>query len=256
MIDIHSHILWSVDDGPSTLEESLVMLAAAVRTGTTDIVATPHMNPKYTFHRELVLERIAVLSEAAKGIPRIHYGCEFHLTFDNVEELMENISTYTINHKQYLLVECPDFHIGQHTEPVLRRMVDSGLVPVIAHPERNSVLRQKTARVEAWVELGCLLQVTAMSLTGGFGNAAQKACFQLLDKGLVHIVASDCHDPIRRSPHLAEARDVVSSRYGEEAAGMLFVENPRAAIEGAPIPGGRQMHFRRRTRWYNFRKSI
>jgi protein-tyrosine phosphatase len=213
------------------------------------------MNPKYTFDRELVLDRISVLSEACKGTPRIHYGCEFHLTFDNFEHLMENRSTYTINHKQYLLVECPDSHVGQHTEAVLRKMVDSGLVPIIAHPERNPVLRQKLSRVEEWVELGCLLQVTAMSLTGGFGNSAKTASFQLMDDGLVHIIASDCHDPVRRSPHLAEACEIVASRYGEDAAAILFHETPRAAIDGAPVPGGKQNHIRRRSRWFNFRKS-
>lgn len=255
MIDIHSHILWSVDDGPPTIEASLQMLAVAAENGTTDIVATPHANPRYTFQRDVVLERIAALTAASQGRPRIHYGCEFHLTFDNIEHLMENIRTYTINEKQYLLVECPDFHVGLHTESVLRNMVESGIVPIIAHPERNPVLRQKLTRVEAWVELGCLLQVTALSLTGGFGNSARTASYRLLDQGLVHIIASDCHDPANRHPRLTEACDIVRQRCGEDAADLLFTDNPRAVIDGAPLPGGKQLHFRRPTRWYNFWKT-
>ena len=116
----------------------------------------------------------------------------------------------------------PDFHVGLHTEFVLRNMVDAGIVPIIAHPERNSVLRQKLTRVEAWVELGCLLQVTAGSITGAFGNSARIASHRLLEEGLVHIIASDCHDPANRHPRLTEARDIVRSRYGEEAADLLF----------------------------------
>jgi protein-tyrosine phosphatase len=255
MTDIHSHILWSVDDGPPTIEKSLEMLAVAADNGITDIVATPHANPRYIFQRDVVLDRIAALTAASASRPRIHYGREFHLTFENVEHLMENIRTYTINQKQYLLVECPDFHVGLHTESFLRNMVDSGIVPIIAHPERNTVLRQKLSRVEAWVELGCLLQVTALSFTGAFGQSARTASHRLLDQGLVHIIASDCHDPFNRHPRLTEARDIVRSRCGEEAADVLFGENPRAVVEGAPLPGGKQIQFRRPARWYHFWKT-
>lgn len=255
MTDIHTHILWSLDDGPRTIDESVEMLAVAFENGTTDIVATPHANPRYQYSREVTLERIAELTQATDQRPRIHCGCEFHLTFDNVEHLMQNLRTYTINQKQYLLVECPDEHIAEHTESILRRMVDAGIVPIIAHPERNPVLRHELTRVEAWVELGCLMQVTAMSLTGSFGKSAQTASYRLLDRGLIHMVASDCHDLVRRNPRLTEARDIVSSRCGEDAATILFTENPRAVVEGVPLPGGKQNHLRPPARWYNFWKT-
>jgi protein-tyrosine phosphatase len=252
MTDIHSHIVWGVDDGPPSIEESLAMLAAAADSGTTDIVATPHANPKYPFQRDLVIERIQKLAEAAGVRPAIHFGCEFHLSFDNIDHLMENLRQYTINGKQYLLVECPDFHIGQHTEKVLQGMVDAGIVPIIAHPERNPVLRRKLTRVEEWVELGCLLQVTAMSITGGFGGSARTASQRLLDQGLVHLIASDAHDPVNRHPRLAEARQAVAARCGEDAAEILFAENPRSVVEGAPLLGGKQIAWRRPARWYRF----
>jgi len=255
MTDIHSHIVWGVDDGPPSIEESLAMLAVAANAGTTDIVATPHANPKYPFQREVVIQRIRELAEAAGGRPAIHFGCEFHLSFDNVDHLMENLRKYTINGKQYLLVECPDFHIGQHTEKVLQGMVDAGIVPIVAHPERNPVLRQKLTRVEEWVELGCLMQVTAMSITGGFGGSAKTASQRLLDQGLVHIVASDAHDPVNRHPNLTEARQAVVSRCGEDAAEILFTENPRAVVEGAPLLGGKQLSWRKPAKWYRFWKS-
>ena len=255
MTDIHSHIVWGVDDGPAGIEESLTMLEVAAASGTSDIVATPHANPKYRFQGEVVRERIQALAQAAARGPKIHFGCEFHLSFDNVDHLMENLRRYTINQKQYLLVECPDFHIGQHTEKVLRGMVDAGIVPIIAHPERNPVLRQKFTRVEEWVELGCLLQVTAMSILGSFGASAKTASYKMLNQGLVHIVASDAHDPVKRSPRLDEARQVVRERWGEDAAGVLFSENPRAVVEGAPLLGGRQAVCRRPARWFQFWKE-
>jgi protein-tyrosine phosphatase len=252
MIDIHSHIVWGVDDGPPVIGESLAMLEVAAGSGTTGIVATPHSNPKYAFQREVVLERIRELAAAA-GQPAVHYGCEFHLSFDNVDHLMENLRQYTINGTQYLLVECPDFHVGQHTEKVLRGMVDAGIVPIVAHPERNPVLRQKLTRVAEWVEIGCLMQLTAMSITGGFGGSAKTASYRLLDQGLAHFVASDAHDPVNRSPRLAEARQAVVLRYGEDAADMLFTDNPTAAVEGAPILGG-QLSWQRKSSWLSFWK--
>jgi protein-tyrosine phosphatase len=127
-------------------------------------------------------------------------------------------------------------------------------VPIIAHPERNPVLRQKLTRVEEWVDLGCLLQITAMSLTGGFGSSAKSASHRLLDRGLVHIVASDTHDPINRSPRLSEAHQAVVSRCGEEVAEIIFDENPRAVVEGAPLLGGRQISWSRPPKWYQFWK--
>lgn len=254
MTDTHSHVVWGVDDGPPTIEISLEMLQIAAANGTTDIVATPHANPKYPFQREVVLERIQALNQAA-GSPRVHFGCEFHLSFDNVDHLMENLRQYTINGKQYLLVECPDFHIGQHTESVLGRMIDAGIVPIIAHPERNPVLRQDMTRAEEWVELGCLLQITAMSITGGFGGSAKSASHRLLDRGLVHVVASDTHDPVHRSPSLAEARRAVVHRCGEDLAEIIFTENPRAVVEGVPLLGGRQMSWASGKKWFQFWKK-
>lgn len=252
MIDIHSHILWGIDDGPAAIEESLEMLQVARDSGTTDIVATPHLNPRFAFQRELALERIRELELAAGGPPKIHLGCEFHLTFDNVDRLMDDPRHYTINQKQYLLVECPDQHVGHHAEGILQRLMDAGVVPIIAHPERNPVLRQKLDRLEKWVDLGCLTQLTALSITGLFGGSAKSASLRMLYRGLVHFVASDAHDPLNRHPALVEARDMVRERAGEETAEIVFTENPAAVVEGAMVSGGRQIAYDPPRPWYKF----
>jgi protein-tyrosine phosphatase len=203
MIDIHSHILWGLDDGPGTMEESVAMLRAAADGGTTEIVATPHANSTYSYQPDMVAARIAELEAIVAGTPKIHRGCELHLTFDNIERLLEQPSTYTINGTHYLLAECPACHIGSHTDSILRRLIDAGLVPIIAHPERNPVLRQDMSRLERWVDLGCLLQVTALSVAGGFGGPAKTASMRLLKRGLPR----DCHRcPRSRMPEPAARR--------------------------------------------------
>jgi protein-tyrosine phosphatase len=254
MIDIHSHILWGVDDGAASLEDSIAMLELARETGTTDIVATPHSNGDFEYRPALVQERIQELAARTSGGPTIHRGCDFHLSFDNIDHLLENPSVYTIAGKQFLLVECPDFHVGPHTELVLRRLIDAGLVPVVTHPERNPVLQKNLDRVEQWVEIGCLVQVTALSVTAGFGSAATTACHRLLSRGLVHVVASDAHDPKHRNTRLDKARAVVCDRYGEDAAEVLFTENPRNILRGAPVIGGRQKFLGAQKSWWQFWK--
>ena len=147
MTDIHSHIIWDVDDGAPTIDVSLEMLKIARESGTTDIVATPHMNGQFSFQPDLVRERIAELEAALPEGPRIHYGCEFHLSVDNLDLLTASPRTYTINGKQYLLLECPDNHVGKHAETILGQLLDSGIVPIIAHPERVPVLQRDPDRL-------------------------------------------------------------------------------------------------------------
>jgi protein-tyrosine phosphatase len=253
MIDIHSHVVWGLDDGATDMEQSLAMLRAAAESGTTDIVATPHSNAEFRYQAELLEERIQQLAARTDGKPRIHRGCDLHLSFDNIDEVLHRPGRYSINGKQYLLVECPDFHIGKHMDGVLQQLIDSGIVPIVTHPERNPVLQRKLSRVEEWVELGCLVQVTALSISGGFGRTASGAADGLLEQGLVHVVASDAHDPEHRHTRLDEAYGIVRSRYGHEEADILFTHNPQAIIEGAQLLGGKQIREEgARKRWWQF----
>src|SRR5450432_2907775 len=116
MIDIHSHVVWGLDDGAADMEQSLEMLRAAAASGTTDIVATPHSNAEFRYQAELLEERMRQLEAGTGGKPRMHRGCDLHLSFDNIEEVLQRPEKYCINGKQYLLVECPDFSVGTHME--------------------------------------------------------------------------------------------------------------------------------------------
>jgi protein-tyrosine phosphatase len=253
MIDIHSHVIWDVDDGAASMEDSVAMLNAARESGTTDIVATPHMNSQYVYQPALVSQKIQELAAATGGAPRIHQGCEFHLSVDNLDMLMAGPSAYTINKKQYLLLECPDQHVGKHADRILRQLVDSGIVPIIAHPERVPALQKDPDRLESWIELGCLTQVTSVSILGVFGRATAAVCGRFFQRGLVHMVASDAHDPSYRHTRMDGACAVVRERYGEDAAEILFRDNPRCVIEGFPVAGGKQVFAEARPRrWWHF----
>lgn len=256
MIDIHSHILWGLDDGPSAIEQSLAMLEVARSSGTKTIVVTPHCSPQYSFDEVATGLRIAELSAAAGSIA-IHRGCEFHLNFDHLDDLLQTPHRYTINAHSYLLLELPDHHIGKFTDKVLQRLIETSVVPVIAHPERNACLQQDVKRLKHWVEIGCLVQITAGSLTGVFGGQVKAATTRLLDLGLVHVVASDAHDAVYRNPSLAEGAAAVRAAGGEDAVEILFTSNPDRIVQGWPVQGGIQKLWTSSRRcWWFFGRSL
>lgn len=252
MIDIHSHILRGLDDGPESLDESVAMLRIAAEAGTTDIVATPHSNLDYSFDPEQISERIAELSEAVGPAPRIHCGCDFLLSYDNIQDALADPTRYTINHRNYLLVEFSDLLIFKNAMEIFGRLLDAGMVPVVTHPERNWLLQQRTGELEKWVAEGCLLQVTAQSLLGRFGKRARRFAETLMRRGLVHFVASDAHDPEDRTPDLSGAYEHVASKYSPEWAERLFVTNPRHVLTGEDLDLGAVGLPPQPRKWYRF----
>lgn len=235
MVDIHSHIVYGVDDGARTLEDSIAMLKMAADCGTTDIVATPHSDLKYAFNPTLVTGRIAELQSRVGGLIRIHRGCDFHLYFDNISNCLRDRAPYTINGKRYLMVEFAENSIPTTIASVLRDMNHRDITPVVTHPERNALLMKRIPEMVEWVRFGCLVQVTAQSFSGRFGKAAQANCATLMDMNMVHFVASDAHDTEWRPPDLREAHKHVAAEYGADTAQRLFVEYPRMAIAGEYI---------------------
>lgn len=225
------------------------MLRAAADAGTTDIVATPHANLQFKFDPELNRQLADTLSLEMGGRIRIHLGCDFHLTFDNIQALMVQPARFTINGGRYLLVEFSDLIIFRNTTEIFQQLLSAGLVPVITHPERNLLLQQRLDELKTWVGMGSLLQVTTQSLTGYWGSKARKFSETLMAGNLVHVFASDGHDLEHRPARMDEAFALVKSEWGEARAQRLFVENPRAVIDGAPLPEPVES-VQRRKAWY------
>jgi protein-tyrosine phosphatase len=235
LIDIHSHVLYGLDDGARTFGDSLAMLRLAQEHGTTAIVATPHANLEYRYDPELISRRIEEMSHALGGSIQIHRGCDFHLSYDNIQDAIANPRKYTINGGPYLLVEFSDLLIFKNTAEIFARLQDAGMIPIITHPERNDLLRQRIDQITAWVGAGALNQVTAQSLTGRFGKRAAEFAKLLLERDLVHFLASDGHDCEHRPPRMDQAYAWVLDRYGEATAEALCRTNPQAAITGEPL---------------------
>ncbi len=235
MVDIHSHVLHGVDDGARTMEDSLAMLEMAAAAGTVGIVASSHANTEYTWNRETVDAKVAQLQAAAGSRIRVYPGCELHLTFDNINDAIANPARYTINHKQWLLIEFSDLIIFQNSSEIMTRLRQGGMLPIIAHPERNQILQHRFDTVEQWVHEGAFLQITAQSVLGTFGSAARKFSERLIEKGLGHFMASDAHDATYRMPKLDGAFEWLQGRYGPEYATALCSGNPAAVVAGREL---------------------
>jgi protein-tyrosine phosphatase len=235
LFEIHYHVPFGVDDGPKTLDDSLALAEASIQEGETHIVATPHSNHEFAFDPGVNRERLAVLNAHLKGRLTLGLGCDFHLSYENLEDLRRDRSKYTINGKQYLLVEFADSSIPATTTEILYGLQLAGVVPIITHPERNPILLQRPWRLAEWLRGGCLVQVTAASLTGRFGRRAKAMSHDLIQKNWVHCISSDAHDIDGRPPALGEAYRALTKEFGQEAADRLCVHNPGAVFHGNPL---------------------
>lgn len=236
MIDIHCHILPEVDDGPKSWEIAEQMCRMAAQDGTEQIVATPHANDTYFYDRKYLSGLLQNLTQRIGPKPKLSLGCDFHLSFENMQSALQAPQQFCIADSRYLLVEFSNFGIPQQIEDWISQMLEREVVPIITHPERNPLLQQDLERVLQWVESGCAVQITASTFTGSWGARAQQAARWLFKKKAVHTLASDGHDTVRRPPLLSEARKVVAKEFGEGTAQALFDTNPRAIVNNEPPP--------------------
>jgi protein-tyrosine phosphatase len=258
MIDLHAHILPQLDDGAETLAESVEMCRRSWRDGIRTVVATPHiLEGVYPNHRSAILAKVQELNAAItkRGVASSEFevlhldpvtqrlndsmtefkvlpGADVHFSSE-MPRLCENGGIVTVNDKgRYLMVEFDYQGIPYHAEDVLFRLMAKGIIPIITHPERNLEIAQRPRRYGEMIRMGCLGQVTAMSLTGGFGPRVKRTAGKLLKDGLVHIIASDAHSVTRRPPVLSPAVREAGKIVGREEARRMVTEYPQAVIEG------------------------
>lgn len=258
MIDIHCHPLPDTDDGARNFETALAMLRMSAEDGVTHVVATPHCNFRFDFDAERNRKKAEELQAAVGDTPKILLGCDFHLAYENIRRLTQDHEPFSINGTGYVLVEFDEHFVPAHMDNVFYDIQLAGFTPILTHPERNAMCRRRLEDVHNWLSRGCLVQITAQSYTGGFGSEAQKACERLLDLNMVHIVASDAHDPRRRPPILSAAFQKMFSERGQTLAELLFQGNPEAVIQGKPLPPGPtplSPSQKKKTRWWAFFSS-
>jgi protein-tyrosine phosphatase len=235
VVDIHSHILPEVDDGPKSWEVAENMCRMAAADGIEHMVATPHSNDRYFYDREYLSSLLQELQRRIGDRPKLSLGCDFHLSFENMQSALEKPERYRIGDTRYLLVEFSNFSIPPQVDEWFTAMCAAGSVPIITHPERNPILQQSVQRVVQWIELGCTVQITASVFTGSWGARSRQVAEWLLKENAVHFLATDAHDIERRPPVLSAARKIVAKQFGEERAHALVKANPGAVVDNRPL---------------------
>jgi protein-tyrosine phosphatase len=236
VVDIHSHILPEVDDGPKSWDVSVAMCRAAAADGITHMVATPHANDRYHYDREYLQGLVAHLQRLVGDQPALSLGCDFHLSFDNLQDALANPNRYVIEGTRYLLVEFSNYSVPQQTTDTFLKLRNCGITPIITHPERNPILRENLQRVAEWADQGCIIQITGSALTGFWGERPRRAAVWLLEHQAAHVLATDAHDTEKRVPILSRSRDAAAEVCGEEIAESMVEGNPRAILANRPLP--------------------
>ena len=240
MIDLHNHLLPGIDDGAKQVEETLEFLRLARRDGITSVTATPHMKPGvYDNTRASIMAAIEKVREAARGDEAgevaLLPGAEVYFTADVADRFRRGELMTVADAGRYLLLELPYQQIPMRVDDTIFQLRLAGVTPIMAHPERVAYYLEDFDRVEASVRLGALTQVTGASITGRFGSKAREFALRMLERDLIHILASDSHDVRYRPPTLSEARVVVARMRGEEAARRMVEDAPRAILEGREV---------------------
>jgi protein-tyrosine phosphatase len=240
VIDLHTHVLPGIDDGPVDLGGALEMASLADDLGIAELVATPHVSWDWDTTADAMEQGVRDLQRMihAVAIPvRLRTGAELAVT--RAAELPdEELLRLRLGGGEWLLLECPLMSSSTGFDAVVRGIAERGHRVVLAHPERSPVVRRAPRRLAELVEDGMLTQVTAGALAGRFGRTVRDFAFDLVAAGLVHNVASDAHDAVFRPPGLLEAlRQAEPDLPGLlDRAEWLCHDVPRAVLDGGAIP--------------------
>ncbi|WP_186667733.1 tyrosine-protein phosphatase [Sporosarcina sp. BP05] len=230
MIDMHCHILFGVDDGPKTIEDTLRILEQAAQEGITDMIATPHaFSPHFHVPRNEIEGQIELLKDvvqAAKNPITLHTGQEVRLCENLVEKLLMG-DALTLANSRYLLLELPTQSVPAYTINIIQSLLEEGIIPIIAHPERNRAIAEKPERLERLVRHGALAQITAGSVAGHFGKNIQKLSLQLIEANLIHTYGSDVHNVMTRPALFEKGLNYLEKKKLQDIADILLENNER-----------------------------
>lgn len=241
MYDIHCHILPGLDDGSPSPQETIRMARMASENGTGQIICTPHCStndPNLSDRLQEIVECTgemnALLSEAEIPVTLLP-GMEL-LCNGSPQRLLANGEFLTLAHSRYMLLEFPFNTRYSVIDACAQEVSDSGLRPVLAHPERYECVQRDPERVAQWLSWGWLVQINRGSIVGSLGLSAQRTAQWLLHRRMAHFCASDGHSATYRTPELLSGYNWITRHCSEDYAALLTETNPRRLIKDRFIP--------------------
>jgi len=232
MIDLHCHLLPSIDDGASNMKESLALARIASANGIKTSIVTPHIQPG-RFDNDINSIRAAFIEfqQALKDnniLLQVGMAAEVRICPEIMPMITNNQIPFlgSLDGYNILLLELPYNHIPLGSDKMVRWLINRKIRPIIAHPERNAEIVANIDKIYPFIELGCLLQITAGSLLGRFGHQQQLCAQQMLENKLVDVIATDAHNLKYRPPNLEQGRKAAVEIIGETAAWRLVHDIP------------------------------
>ena len=233
-IDIHTHILPGVDDGSGSMEETNQMLQIAQEQQIETIVATPHYIPGgRNLSVNLLRERLEqVQAEAHKINPnmKLFLGNEIYYSDSIIEDLKAG-KVLTMANSRYILVEFSPKDSEQHIYQAMSRLVRAGYIPILAHVERYRCFYKKEYLIQDLIEVGCYIQMNSRSLVSNLLDSEAAYHRSLIKLGLVHLIASDCHDIKVRIPYMRKTAQMMARKYDESLVDKILFSNPIKVLE-------------------------
>lgn len=236
MVDIHTHILPGLDDGAENMQEALEMAALAVSDGIVHMAATSHGN-YYPYSLDEYFNKLNRLQAALayNQIPlKLYPGMEIFLDEDAIA-LIEKQKLLSLNGTRYLLVEFPFDEDPQVVLERLEELREADYEIVLAHPERYVFIQKDPELAYYLAQQGCVLQVNTGSLTGDFGQVCQRLSHQMLEDGIVSVLATDAHDANHRPPLVRRTAEALRGKYPDSRLHLWFSENPSRILKGYSI---------------------
>lgn len=229
MIDVHSHVVFGVDDGPSTMEESLRMISEAEELGVKVIIATPHYQEKLFDTDRVISNYQELVYRAGCYDVSIRLGREVLLSHSMISDI-KNMKSLTLDNSKYLLFEFPFNAVPIYAQEAVYRLQLENITPVIAHPERCKNFLYNMETFKGFIKAGCLVQLDAASVIGIYGRAVREFAKRLIKMDMVDFVASDAHNTEAYSDWFRKAYMTVIQWAGKETADRMFFTNAEAIV--------------------------
>lgn len=234
LIDIHCHLLFGVDDGSSSLEESIEMIKIYKEQGYTGAILTSHYRDPYWVDREKYQEPFEILKKAAAELDfSVYTGNEIFVDSDIVSKLNSN-KIYPLANSNYVLVEFPFFGTPHYAKNLLFELQLEGYIPIIAHPERYEFIQNDIEKLYEFVNDGSLAQINLSSLKKE-GTKIYNTVTKLLERNLISFAATDSHSSTWRRPNTGEPFKKLLELKGEDFFNEIIFENPNKLLANEAI---------------------
>lgn len=258
MIDLHSHLIYGVDDGSKDGITSLNMARQYVKSGFKDVVCTPHyLGEGLSKSIESIEKNFESLKKLLKENDielNLHLGNEVYMSLDIVKDLFDH-KYLTLNDSKYILIEFPANDVPLYSDDVFYELELKGYIPIIAHPERNSRIIEDPQILYKFLARGALAQLNLHSLTGLYGERAYKTANRLLKHNLIQLIGTDSHSDRVRSPKVSDALKKLENVISKDDFVKLTEINPKKVLENESVEPENIIDFNKKS-IFNFKASF